>query len=208
VKLVADSFAWPFRASRATWAIGLLAVLLFPLFFIPLFGYAISAVRAAEDEPSRPPPPWRLTARFLSDGAWTSLAVLLTLLPFAVAWQPLAVLLATWLDDFKAHIVALLVLLLPWGLLLLLYMPFNAGCFADTGRPGDLFDPRLAWRRAREQFVTWNAVVSAIVTAWAIGIACAGLLCVGIIPGVFYAILVSAHAAAALHRPRPYTSAR
>jgi hypothetical protein len=26
-----------------------------------------------------------------------------------------------------------------------------------------------------------------------------GLLCVGVVPGVFYAILVSAHAAAALH---------
>ena len=35
--------------------------------------------------------------------------------------------------------------------------------------------------------------------AGAVGVACVGLLCVGIVPGIFYAILVSAHASAALN---------
>ncbi len=201
MRAVADSFAWAIRADRATWALGLLAVLFLPLLFIPLFGYAISALRAAETDPEHPPPRWELTGRLLSDGLWTSLLVLLTALPFALVWNPIAEALAGGLGDFKAHVIAGLVLLLPWGLILLLYMPFNAAEFAASGRPRDLFDRNRAWRRAREEFVTWNAVVSAIVTAWAIGIACAGLLCVGVVPGIFYAILVSAHAAAALHRP-------
>jgi hypothetical protein len=41
---------------------------------------------------------------------------------------------------------------------------------------------------------------AAIVTGWLVGLACAGLLCIGIVPGIFYAILVSAHATAALAR--------
>ena len=41
----------------------------------------------------------------------------------------------------------------------------------------------------------------AIVTGWVLGVACIGLLCVGILPGVFYAILVSAHASATLQAP-------
>jgi uncharacterized membrane protein (DUF441 family) len=47
-------------------------------------------------------------------------------------------------------------------------------------------------------FPTWNLVVVAIVTAWAIGLAGVGLALVGVIPGVFYALLVSSHATAAL----------
>jgi hypothetical protein len=53
-------------------------------------------------------------------------------------------------------------------------------------------------RGVRRDFATWNIAAAAIVTGWAAGLACAGLLCVGLVPGVFYAILVSAHAAAAL----------
>ncbi|HEY3085349.1 MAG TPA: DUF4013 domain-containing protein [Candidatus Dormibacteraeota bacterium] len=201
MRAVADSFGWAARADRATWALGVLAVLFLPLLFIPLFGYAIAAVRAAEVDPKRPPPRWDLSGRLLSDGLWTSLLVLLTALPFALLWNPIGQVLAGGLGDFKAHVIAALLLLLPWGLILLLYVPFNAAEFAASGRPRDLFDSNRAWRRAREDFVTWNAVVSAIVTSWAIGIACVGLLCVGVVPGIFYAILVSAHAAAALHRP-------
>jgi hypothetical protein len=34
-------------------------------------------------------------------------------------------------------------------------------------------------------------------------VACVGFLCVGLFPGIFYAILVSAYASATLHPPGP-----
>jgi len=40
-----------------------------------------------------------------------------------------------------------------------------------------------------------------MVTAWVVALACVGLLCVGLLPGAFYAILVSAHASASLQSP-------
>jgi len=40
--------------------------------------------------------------------------------------------------------------------------------------------------------------VVAIVTAWAIGLSGVGLALVGLVPGVLYAMLVSAHATASL----------
>src|SRR5439155_856928 len=58
--------------------------------FMPLLGYAIAATRAAEQDPSQGPPAWRMSASLLTDGFWTALAVLLTLLPFAIAWDPLS----------------------------------------------------------------------------------------------------------------------
>jgi len=106
-----------------------------------------------------------------------------------------------------SHVIAFFVLALPWGLVVLLVMPHATAAFAASGRPGDLFNFASSIRRVRSDFPTWNAVVAAIVTAWAIGLACAGLLCVGIVPGIFYAILVSAHAAAALHRQSSRLSA-
>lgn len=203
MRLVADSFAWPFHArSRWTWAIGILAVLLLPLLFIPLLGYAVAATRAAEQDPSTGPPSWHLSWRLLSDGLWTSLAVVVVVLPFALLWNPLA----SWLEGlfgaFNAHIAALLVLALPWGLIALLLLPQSTARFASTGKPSDLFNAAAALRAIGEDFAAWNAVIAAIVTSWAAGLACIGLLCVGLVPGIFYAILVSAHATAALQRPR------
>src|SRR6267142_2078528 len=111
MKFVANSFSWPFRGDwKSRWLPGLVAVLLLPIAFIPLLGYAIAATRAAETDDAAGPPSWKLSFRLLSDGFWT-----------------------------------------------------------------------------------------AIVTGWALGLAAVGLLCVGLVPGVFYAILVSAHASAALH---------
>ena len=197
---IADSFTWPFRnISASRWAIGLLAVLLLPIAFVPLLGYAIAATRAAETDPGNGPPPWELSTRLLLDGAWTALAIALTLLPFAVVWHPFAMLLQAALDPFNAHVVAALVLALPWGVLALLHMPHATAKYAATGDPRDLVDLAAALRGVRRDFQTWNVVVAAIVTAWAIGLACAGALCVGVVAGVYYAILVSAHAAAALH---------
>jgi len=210
VKLVAGSFAWPFRGSLGTtWVPGLLTVLLLPVLFIPLLGYAVAATRAAEHNPPQAPPPWQVSVRLLSDGFWTSLIVMLTMLPYAIALNPLAdALRGITRGEPYAHVVALLVLALPWGLIALLLLPHATAAFAASGDPRDLFDLRAALRGVRRDFMTWNVSAAAIVTAWAIGIACVGLLCIGIVPGVFYAILVSAHAAAALHSEGPRPSAR
>ena len=198
MRIVAESFAWPFRAKPATWVWGCLCVLLLPLLFIPLLGYAIAATRSAELNPDRPPPPWRLSWSLIRAGTWTSVVVILTLLPFAVALNPLATSLG---DNVYSHVIAFFVLLFLWGVLALLLLPHATASFAATGVDTDLFRVTAALRGVRRDLTTWNLAVAAMVTAWAIGIACAGLLCVGIVPGVFYAILVSAHAAAALHHP-------
>ena len=118
--------------------------------------------------------------------------------PFAALLKPVADWLSPVTHDF-AYVFAVLVLALPWGLVTLLLVPHATAAFASSGDPHDLFDVGGSLRGVRRDFATWNVVVAAIVTGWAIGLACAGLLCVGIVPGVFYAILVSAHAAATLH---------
>ena len=217
MKLVAESFAWPFRGRwRSRWAAGIVGVVLLPLLFLPLLGYAIAATRAAEEDPSMGPPAWRISGRLLADGFWTALAVLLTWLPFVLAWNPLATVLFNahvspshdvLLADVYAHVIAFFALALPWGLVALLVLPHATAAFAATGKPGDLFNFAAAIRGVRRDFTTWNVAAAAIVTGWTIGLACAGLLCVGAVPGIFYAILVSAHAAAALHRANPRLSA-
>jgi hypothetical protein len=201
VKLVAESFGWPFRGRLSTWFSGVVAVLLLPVMFIPLLGYAVAATRAAVTDPADGPPPWRLNARLLSDGWWVSLAVVLTALPFALVLNPLAGLLTGPAHGgLNAHVLAFFVLALPWGLFVLLFMPHATAAFAISSAPADLFDVASAFRDVRKDFAMWNGAAAAMVTAWAIGLACAGLLCIGIVPGIFYAILVSAHAAAALRR--------
>jgi len=200
VRLVADSFGWPFRGRKvSTWLAGVIAVLLVPVLFVPLLGYAVAATRSAERDPSLGPPAWSVTARLLTDGLWVALAIALTLVPFAVLWTPLSLLFSKGVDPFTAGVLAVLVLALPWGLLALLHMPHATAAFAATGNPRDMLDLASAVRGVRRDFATWNLVAAAIVTGWAVGLACAGLLCVGVVPGVFYAILVSAHAAGALH---------
>jgi hypothetical protein len=208
VNLVAASFAWPFRGDwRSSWVVGVLAVLLLPIAFIPLLGYAIAATRTASIDPNAPPPRWAVSSRLITDGFWTALAILLVTAPFALTLNGLSGLIELahpWqvsdraLSDLYAKIAAGFLLALPWGLVMLLLMPHATARFATTGIPRDLFDFAAAVRGVGRDFATWNLAAAAIVTAWAIGLAGAGLLCVGILPGVFYAILVSAHAAAAL----------
>lgn len=217
MKLIADSFAWPFRGAwRSRWAFGLLCVLLLPLLFIPLLGYAIQATRAAQTDPSQGPPAWRLCGRLLADGFWTALVLALIALPFLLLLNPLAEFLFTrhlWsshdavVSPADAYVLAALALALPWGLLLLLVIPHATASFAASGRPVDLFDFRAPIRSVASDFSTWNLAAAAIVTAWIVGLACAGLFCIGIVPGIFYAILVSAHATAALTRQGPHPSA-
>jgi hypothetical protein len=200
VKLVAASFSWPFRGAwGARFAIGTLVALFLPLTFILLLGYAIAATRGAEHDPTQPPPPWKLSARLITDGFWTALVLLLLSAPFAVALNPLANTIR--LSETYAHIVAALVLALPWGFLLLLLMPHGTSRFAATGRPRDLFDFPTALRNVKGDFPNWNLVAAAIVTAWVVAVACIGLFCAGLFPGIVYAILVSAYASATLHPP-------
>src|SRR5229473_576206 len=202
MRVVAQSFSWPFRGQwKSKWIVGLLTVLLLPIAFIPLLGYAIAATRQAELDASTGPPGWRMSGRLLSDGFWTALVVALLTAPFALLINPLA----GWLFDahvlrgtdssvsqLYAHTIALFVLAL-------IHMPHATARFAHSATATDLFDLPASISAVRRDFTTWNLAAAAMVTGWAIGLACIGLLCAGLIPGVFYAILVSAHASAALH---------
>lgn len=218
MKVVAESFSWPFRGHwKSSWIAGLLAVLLLPVAFIPLLGYAVAATREAERDASTGPPRWMLSGELLSDGFWTAIVVVLMTAPFALLVNPLAgrlfdahVMRGTDVpvSQLYAHTIALFVLALPWGLLLLIHMPHATARFAHSGRAVDLFDLPTSIRAVRRDFTTWNLAAAAMVTGWAIGLAGVGLLCLGIVPGVFYAILVSAHASAALQNEGANSPAR
>lgn len=209
MNLVAASFSWPFRGKwRSRWLVGVLMVLLAPIAFIPLLGYAVAATRSASIDAASGPPRWALSLRLLTDGLWIFVAVVLIAAPFVLASGPLARVieqLHLWrvpdpaLSRLYANLAAGFALALPWGLGMLLLMPHATVRFAASGRAIDLFDFPAAVRNVARDFATWNLAAAAIVTAWAVGLACVGLVCVGIVPGIFYAILVSAHAAAALH---------
>jgi hypothetical protein len=207
--LVGASFSWPFKGKwRSRWLPGLVTVLLLPIAFIPLLGYAIAATRAAETDPAQGPPRWTLSTSLLADGFWTALAVTVFTAPFVLLVNPFAELLYNthiWrvtdiaLSQLYAHVLAAFILALPWGLLFLIHMPHATARFAHTTRPADLFNLAASIQGVKRDFATWNVAAAAIVTGWAVGLACVGLFCIGLVPGVFYAILVSAHASAALH---------
>jgi hypothetical protein len=214
---IGGSFAWPFRGRwQGKWAIGLAVVLLLPLTFILLLGYAVAATRAAAKAPSDGPPPWQRGGRLLADGLSAALAIALLTLPFALAATLLSAPLsspALWhATDPLLHVegwtLAILFAALPWGIVLLLLMPHATARFAATSRVRHLFDFAASLRSVRRDFASWNIAVAAIVTAWALGLACVGLLCIGLVPGFFYAILVSAHATATLHPEGEDPSAR
>jgi hypothetical protein len=213
VKLVAESFTWPFRGEwHSRFAIGVFVVLFLPVTFVPLLGYAIAATRRAQEDPAQPPPPWMLSGRLISDGFWTAVVLILLSAPFVVSLNPLADAIGSahlWpvsdngLSQASAHIAAALLLALPWGLLVLLLMPYGASRFAATQRPRDLFDFPATLGEVKRDFPAWNLAAAAIVTAWVLAVACIGLLCVGLLPGIVYAILVSAYASATLHPSGP-----
>ena len=214
---IGGSFAWPFRGRwQAKWAVGLALVLLLPVTFILLLGYAVAATRAAANAPSDGPPPWQGLGRLLTDGLSAAVAIALPTLPFAVAATLLSVPLsspALWHStDPLLHVegwtLAILIAALPWGIVLLLLMPHATARFAATGRVRHLFDFGASIRSVRRDFAGWNIAIAAMVTAWALGFACIGLLCIGLVPGIFYAILVSANATATLHPEGEDPSAR
>ena len=183
-------------------------MLLLPIAFLPLLGYAVLATRSASTDPGRGLPRWTASRRLFSDGFWVALAVILIAAPFALALGPLATLIDQahlWrvsdvaMSRVYAELAAAFILALPWGIVMLLLMPHATARFAMSGRPGDLFDFPAALQSVARDFATWNLAAAAIVTAWALGLASVGLLCIGVTPGIFYAILVSAHASAALN---------
>jgi hypothetical protein len=182
-------------------------LVVFPVGVFPILGYAIAAVRSSAADASAPPPPWSPLGRILLDGLWTATLIAILTAPFVgLAWLlDRAALVAVWpltRDPFlRAAFAALLaaaIAAFPWGCLLLTVVPAAVARYARSGVARDLFDLRRSLVVVRRRFATWNLVVVAIVTAWALGLAGAGLLCVGVIPGVLFAILVSSHAAAAL----------
>jgi len=205
---VAGAFGYPFRKGAAgAWAVGLPLVLLLPVTFLLVLGYWVAAVRASATDPEAGPPPWRQLGQILRDGFWISLVLALLTLPFALA-LPALVTAYTGLtarlesDAFLyrsyALVLAVATLALPWGILLLVLLPAATIRYARSNAARDLFDFPAAIGLVRRRFAVWNLVGVAVVTAWAVGLAGLGLLCVGIVPGVFFAMLVSAHATAAL----------
>jgi Protein of unknown function (DUF4013) len=204
---VAGSFAYPFRrgAGRA-WLIGIPLVVLLPLGVVPLLGYAVAVVRTAAADPDAAPPPWRPLPRILLEGLVVALVLLVLTAPFALLASAFAApagrLFPGVGDPFLRSglglVIAGAVAALPWGILLLVLMPPATARFARSGACADLVDLPAAVRTVRRRFPAWNLVVVAIVTAWAIGLCGLGLALVGVVPGILYAMLVSAHATASL----------
>jgi hypothetical protein len=181
-------------------------VALLPVAFVPVFGYAVSCTRIAGQDPLQAPPPWRWSARLLTDGGWSALQAAAIIAPFALgAWWLGGALTAVWrptgdpfLNAGYSWTVALAVAALPAGLAILLVVPPTLARFAVTGRPGDLVALGSMVDCVRHRFTAWNLALVTITTSWALAAASLGLVVVGVIPGAFYAILTSAHACAAL----------
>jgi hypothetical protein len=207
VDRAASAFSFPFRrgALRA-WLIGIALLILLPLGFVPLLGYAVAVTRSAAADPDAGPPAWGPLPRLLADGLLIALLVAVLTAPFALLAAalapPLTGLFGAVADPFLRAglglVIAGAVAALPWGILLLVLMPAATARFATSGSLHDLLDLPAAALTVRRRFPTWNLVVVAIVTAWAIGLSGLGLALIGVIPGALYAMLVSAHATATL----------
>jgi hypothetical protein len=205
---VAGSFGFPFRRGAArAWLVGLVLLVLFPFGLIPLLGYTVEIVRSAAADPEAGPPPWPRLGRLLADGLWIAALLCLLTAPFAALAALLAGAAGAELTRHLADplpaaaigwVIGAAVAGLPWGILLLVLMPPATARFAGSGSPRDLADLPAAIRLVRRRFGAWNLAVVAIVTAWLIGVCGLGLALLGVIPGVLYAVLVSAHATASL----------
>lgn len=208
---LARSFSYPFRpgALRA-WLAGLPLLLLFPVTFILVLGYAVRATRDAARDPEAPPPTFRPDLQLLRDGFVATIGLGLVVLPYAYLSSAVADLLLRRMPPgmdpvlarFESIALAMALVAGPWGTLVLVLAPPAFAAFAASGRALDLFDPIASVGYVRRHFATWNMATVAIVTAWVVALASAGLACVGFLPGAFYAILVSAHATASLVEPK------
>jgi hypothetical protein len=201
-------FVFPFRpGGRASrWLIGSLLMALLPVSFVIVFGYAVACVRTAAADPFAAPPPWRPGVRLLSDGAWSAVQVAVLTAPFALAaWLAADVLARVWhpaghavFDRAYALIVTGVLAALPWGISMLVLVPPTLTRFALSGRARALADVRWALSCVRWRYAEWNLAVVAITTGWLLGLVCVVGFGFAVVPGAFYAILVSAHACAAL----------
>lgn len=152
------------------------------------------------------PPGWRVRRRLLSDGAWSGLQAAVLTLPFVVlAWLVVRGLERAWhptgdrfVDSANALVVAVAAVALPWGIVMLTAVPPTVARFAVSGRPADLASLSAVVDVVRRRIADWNLVIVAITTSWLLAAAGLALALVGVVPGAFYAILVSAHACAAL----------
>jgi hypothetical protein len=205
---VIGSFLYPFREGGrlSRWLIGSCLVLLLPVTFPAVFGYAVACIRNAARDPAAPPPSWRIRSRALRDGSWAALQAALVTAPFAfLAWLLFLLVSRTWhptsgafLNSALAWIVALTVAALPWGVLMLVVVPPTLASFAVSGRAADLARLRLVVSCVRDGYADWNLVLVGITTSWALAAVGLAVVGVGVVPGAFYAILVSAHACSAL----------
>lgn len=211
MKDAARAFGFPFRPGwGGSWVGGIACLLLLPLAFPLLFGYVVEAVRSAGEDPGAGPPAWRINARLVSDGLWSSAQFAALAAPFgAAAWAASSWLTGLWapahdpfLDRGLALVAAGFLAALAWGMLALVVVPPTLARFAVSGRPADLADVAGALRLVRSHFADWNLAVVVIVTSWIVAIASGALVC-GVIGGLFYAILVSAHACSALAPDQP-----
>lgn len=207
-----SAFGFPFRPGwPGAWLPGLACLLLLPLAFPLLFGYVAGVVRAAAADPAAGPPPWRVSARQVMDGLWIAAQLVVLTFPFAgAAWLGSSLLAARWrpagdpyLDRAYALLVAGLPAALAWGLVCLVVVPPTLAAFAAGGRPRALADVGLVAHTLRHRFPEWNLAGAVIVTAWILALVSGGLLCAAV-AGVYYAILVSAHACSTL-APGPST---
>lgn len=206
------SFAYPFRGGWGrSWLVGVLLVLLCPLGMLPLLGYLVRAVRAASIQPDTGPPSWRPDRRLLRDGVQAGAALALPVALWGILFRGLAppavslshrVVGSTnhWVGDAVTGYLVGLAIAAPIGLILLIVAPPLTARYALTGRLRDLFDLARALATVRQQWQDWNLVAVTILTAWALAVAGSGLLCVGVLPATYYALLVSAHATARFSR--------
>lgn len=206
------SFLFPFRGRRrlVRWVVGTVLVALLPISFVVVFGYAVECIRRAAADAQAAPPAWRFRGRLLLDGVWTAAQGAVLTAPFAtLAWLVAAGLGQVWhptgdsfVDAAEAWVLSVLVAALPWGMVMLTVLPPTLARFAVSGRPADLAALPAVVEVVRWRFPDWNAAVVAITTAWLLAAAGLALAVIGVVPGAFYAILVSSHACAALSPDR------
>lgn len=206
------SFLFPFRGRRwlVRWVVGTVLVALLPITFVLVFGYAVECIRRAAADAQAAPPAWRIGGRLLLDGVWTAAQAAVLTAPFAtLAWLVTNGLGPVWhptgdrfVDVAQVWVLSVLAAALPWGIVMLTLLPPTLARFAVSGRPADLAALPAVVEVVRRRFADWNVVVMAITTAWLLAAVGLAVAVVGVVPGAFYAILVSSHACAALSPDR------
>lgn len=192
------------------WVVGTVLVALLPITFVLVFGYAVECIRRAADDAQAVPPAWGFRGRLLLDGVWTAAQAAVLTAPFAtLAWLAASGLGRVWhptgdrfVDVAEVWVLSVLAAALPWGMVMLTVLPPTLARFAASGRPADLAALPAVVEVVRQRFAVWNVAVVAITTAWLLATAGLAVAVIGVVPGAFYAILVSAHACAALSPDR------